>query len=265
MKLPTAILDLLSPADRKAAQAIADSPVFEKALDDVAHTQEQHRRELAAQLAATPGEFAGMVAEASRAASDTLRARAAAELHLRDCKDASMVAAIRLNGIVGQEERKVFVLEKELRDIADQRLFDCIYYLAALKEEIKDRLNFGRLRRRNLLTGWVEQLDYSNIAEITEVDAVLGAAIAEIRAMQIEPLSRSEVTDRLQALVGRLIQPLKEFELMPPRVTSDEVKAPEVGSGHLRIGLENPEMRDARNDQAAQPSKGPKVLRTVGG
>lgn len=144
-----------------------------------------------------------------------VRAVEAAEANLRATRENERQASAALYGAEMAKAAEAAELREALRDSRDTRLDDFHVHLADARDMLR---HLGKITSI-VQSGWAGERDVqyeSNLGEVTALREALQAALSDIDAMTLLPLSRADVSERLTAWTHRLQPMLESFSLPTP-------------------------------------------------
>ncbi len=159
-------------------------------------------------------------AKDERFAEEANAALKAAERAVIDARDKYFAAQAAAAAAAAPFRTERDRLERELLATADRRI-------SRFREELIDlrRNRFHESYSWDLGKDLIGRTLYTNnMEDIGRANALLDAALADAAAMVLEPLSRAELTNRMQAWCGKLAPVLAKIRLEAPRVTDGGVE-----------------------------------------
>lgn len=218
-------LQRLTPKEKTALGLIAKSDIAVKVMHDVDQEILEARRRDCAELAAIPLRFRKKHEAAALVAFQARRNYETAEANFKAAKIAFDAAQLVAGCTANEEQGARCMLEARLIQTCDERIWDYCRFIDQQLAIVRHALAIVNYPWRDVL-GREQKNLVDNSAEITAGCEAIRQADAELRAMRLQPQTRAEITAQLTAIGKRLDPFLKPFEMSPPVVTDDEVKAP---------------------------------------
>jgi hypothetical protein len=208
----------LTPDELRVARDVLRSPQARPFLEADEKRKLEQRRALVAKLGAAG--LSAKEAETLQAGIAAAEARvASAEAELRAAKVAHLAAHHALLQASSPGEFTRRRLERELADGADPRLEQFISEMSHLwHERTRDVIVVQPWHEKHFL-GARTVTYLSNFDDVTTLRQLLRDAMSDAKAMQLEALSRAEVTARLGIWCERMRKPLQDLGIVPPQVT----------------------------------------------
>lgn len=237
-------IERLPQSLREKVAVILKSPLAQKVLNDYEAQHLKQRREFVARLKKIPADFGNRKEQAGKNVQAAMRAHEEAEAHLRqtatELHDARMVAYA---ADIGETQARDHV-ERELRAGADPRIEHFVYYVNAADEAIRHKISYWSGEQPwTFASGRRHFTMASDVEEVGKTREHLKAVITTATGMQLEALTRAQITQRLQTLADEIAPLLRKFELNPPIITDEAVKPPMRWGGRsafdVRPGSEN--------------------------
>ena len=231
------ILQKLGLGRRESAELLA-TPTARQILVELENTGLAERQRLLAELATAEAAHPAELQALEDEANTKQRAFDKAEAAYMAARSARDTACTRASGCATAMQGRRQAVHRSLRETADPRLEVYAHNLRLVIDlELKMALRYwvdASAARKGLPTG------RSNVIECAAGRAAAEAALAEVAAMQIQPLPAAEVTTRLLALNAQLAKSLAPAEVNAPAMTDRaEAGKPEPWRGYVQWHAES--------------------------
>ena len=216
------ILGKLSARTRATIEALTRSPLASQALEAVENESLAHRRQLLADSKTLRQAFPASLAAALRPVDLAVAKVDAATAALEVAKQDFRRIQIAANNVAIGHDNAVNAIESELRNTADVRLADFKHHLNyALVNDLRFALitwvNISASRRGATV---VE----NNMPAVVAAQEACRKALAEIDALQLEPLTYADVSQWLMRTCADLAVPFAVLECNPPSLTNEHAE-----------------------------------------
>jgi len=206
-----------SKRDEESFRVLLESPEALQIFERAERESIEERKALRGRLDAIDGKHNPGINSAGEKHQAAVRAAEAAEVHLRLMREAEREASAALYAAEMVKAAEAAELRQALRDCRDTRLDEFRVHLADAQDMLR---HLGKITTI-VQSGWAGERDVqyeSNLGEVTALRDALQAALVDIDAMTLLPLSRAEVSERLTAWTHKLQPMLESFSLPTPRL-----------------------------------------------
>lgn len=206
-----------SKRDEESFRVLLESPEALQIFERAERESIEERKALRGRLDAVDGKHNPGINKAGEKHQAAVRAAEAAEVHLRSMREAEREASAALYAAEMVKAAEAAELRQALRDCRDSRLDEFHVHLTDAQDMLR---HLGKITTI-VQSGWAGERDVqyeSNLGEVTALRNALQAALVDIDAMTLLPLSRAEVSERLTAWTHKLEPMLESFSLPTPRL-----------------------------------------------
>ncbi|MCO5411093.1 hypothetical protein [Ralstonia mojiangensis] len=201
--------------DEASIRTFMESPEAAKIFERAESERIDQRKALRVRLDAIDAKHDKGIQNAGVTHQAAVRAVDVAEANLRSMREAERDASAALYATEMAKAAEAAELREALRDSRDTRLDDFYCYL----DDAQDKLRHLGKITTIAQSSWAGERDVryeSNLGEVTALRDALQAALSDIDAMTLLPLSRAEVSERLTAWTHKLQPMLERFSLPTP-------------------------------------------------
>lgn len=206
----------LSERARDDLRRLAATPEARAAAERIELENVEQREALAADLAAMPLRHDRALAPLIARLAQTEAAVRAAESTLAEKRHAHMLAAGAFAGAQVAAANAAAVVETKLRRSADERLRQLRDIATDIAETVRHRVAVAPIMESGRAIGHT-----SNQLEIASACAALRSVADETLALELQPLSRAVLADRLAELCVRATRVAMMFEVAGVEVGHD--------------------------------------------
>lgn len=218
----------LNKDDERKIRELLESPEVEQIFNRAQQSILDKRAALRKQLDTIDQRHNRAIEEAGAAYAKAMREREVAEARLTEAREAERNAQMAAYGRDYSKLQEDQALRMELMESRDSRLSDFRLHLDGAWQKLRHLTQITEIRHR----GWSGErsIEYlTNADQVQECRNLLNAAMADIDAMALLPLSRNDVSERLTEWTHKLAPKLKAFSLLCPILGQDgEVELPHV-------------------------------------
>ncbi|MBT2181000.1 hypothetical protein KKP06_24675 [Ralstonia pickettii] len=244
----------LNKDDERKIRELLESPEVEQIFNRAEQSILDKRAALRKQLDTIDQRHDRGIADAVAACVAAVKERDAAEARFNAAKEAAWNAQVTVDSLDRVKLAEDGTLRGELMESRDSRLSDFRLHLDDAWQKLRHLTQITEIRHR----GWTGErsIEYlTNADQVQECRNLVEAAIADIDAMALLPLSRIDVSERLTGWTHKLTPKLEAFSLPCPSLRQDgEVELPHTGRRRMIDVLRDngmAEIGDVPPDEAA--------------